>query len=328
MKKRDIIVIGASAGGVTALKEIVASFPENFKASVFIVQHVSADSLSLLPKILENKCKLKVLHPQDGEKIKQGYIYIAPPDRHLIIEQDYILVKKGPKENRFRPSIDALFRSAAYNYGTRVIGLVLTGMLDDGTSGMWSVKRLGGLGIIQQPEDAEYPAMPLNVLEYVNVDYILPLSSIGELLCELVLETAPVPNSIQLPDLHRMKSEIDIAAQKNAFENGIMEMGELTPLTCPECHGVLLKLVEGNLIRYRCHTGHSFHSSSLLAGITESVEMKLWEALKNLEEKIILLTEAAEGFENNNNIPASQDYYQKAEIARNRAKRLHEFIFE
>ena len=328
MEKRDIIVIGSSAGGVTALKTIVASFPENFKASVFIVQHVSADSLSLLPKILENKSKLKVVHPQDGDKIRQGYIYIAPPDRHIIIEHDHILVKRGPKENRFRPSIDALFRSAAYNYGTRVIGLVLTGMLDDGTSGMWSVKRLGGLGIIQQPEDAEYPAMPLNVLEYVNVDYILPLSSIGELLCELVVETAPKPYIVHSHDLQRMKSEIDIAAQKNAFENGIMEMGDLTPLTCPECHGVLMKLVEGNLIRYRCHTGHSFHSSSLLTGITESVEMKLWEALKNLEEKVMLLSETAKEFELNKNITAAQDYYHKAEVARNRAKKLHEFIYE
>ena len=328
MEKRDIIVIGSSAGGINALKEIVGSLTPDLNASIFIVQHISADSTSLLPQILTRKGKLTAVHPEDGEKIKKGFIYIAPPDRHMLIERDHILVKKGPKENRFRPSVDALFRSAAYNYGPRVIGVVLTGMLDDGTSGMWSLKRLGGLCVVQKPEDAAYPAMPLNVLEYVNVDHVVPLSDIPALLGELVDQPVTDPDPLQLPDMKMIKFEIDIAAEKNAFEKGIMNMGELTPLTCPECHGVLLRLREGNLIRYRCHTGHSFHVSSLLAGTAETVEMKLWEALKSLEETVMLLDETAREFEKNNNQTAARECFEKAEIARNRAKRLHEFIYE
>lgn len=328
MNKRDIIVIGSSAGGIYALQEIISTLPADLKAAIFVVQHIAPNSPSILPRILNNKGNLTAVHPSDGDVIQQGYIYVAPPDMHLLIEQDKILVKKGPKENRFRPSIDALFRSAAYSYGSRVIGVVLTGMLDDGTSGMWSVKRLGGVGIVQQPEDAKYSSMPSSVLEYVEVDYNLPLTGIAALLEKLVDEPAPPTKAMQQADLERMKMEIDAAAQRNAFEKGIMEIGDLTPLTCPECHGTLIKLKEGNLIRYRCHTGHSYHSSSLLAGITEAVEMKLWEALKNLEENVMLLENMAKENEQNHNYEASLDLFEKAGITRERAKQLRKFIFE
>ena len=327
MEKRDIIVIGSSAGGVFALQEIVASLPLNLDASIFIVQHVSPDSQSLLPKILSHKGKLKAVHPTDGEIIEKGMIYIAPPDRHMIIEHNRILIKKGPKENRFRPSIDALFRSAAYNYGSRVVGVILTGMLDDGTSGMWSVKRLGGVGIIQRPEEAAYPSMPTSVLEYVKIDYILPLSEIAAKLNELANVPIEVLTKAEIPELKMMKTEIEIAAEKNAFENGVLKLGELSPLTCPECNGVLVKLREGNLIRYRCHTGHAYLSSSLLTDLTDSVDVKLWQALKSLEEIIIVLEQSAEEQLSFNNVPMSDDLLQKAEIARNRADKLHDFIF-
>ena len=327
MEKRDIIVIGSSAGGVFALQEIVASLPLNLDASIFIVQHVSPDSQSLLPKILSHKGKLKAVHPTDGEVIEKGMIYIAPPDRHMIIEHNRILIKKGPKENRFRPSIDALFRSAAYNYGSRVVGVILTGMLDDGTSGMWSVKRLGGVGIIQRPEEAAYPSMPTSVLEYVKIDYILPLSEIAAKLNELANVPIEVLTKAEIPELKMMKTEIEIAAEKNAFENGVLKLGELSPLTCPECNGVLVKLREGNLIRYRCHTGHAYLSSSLLTDLTDSVDVKLWQALKSLEEIIIVLEQSAEEQLSFNNIPMSDDLLQKAGIARNRADKLYDFIF-
>jgi two-component system chemotaxis response regulator CheB len=327
MEKRDIIVIGSSAGGVVALQEIVASLPSDLNASIFIVQHVSPDSESLLPRILSHKGKLKAVHASDGEMIRPGIIYIAPPDRHMIIEHDRILVKKGPKENRFRPSIDALFRSAAYSYGSRVVGVVLTGMLDDGTSGMWSVKRLGGTAIIQKPEEAAFPSMPTSVLEYVSIDYILPLSEIAGKLDELANQPLESSAASEISELGMMKTEIEIAAQKNAFAKGVMELGELSPLTCPECNGVLLKLKEGNLVRYRCHTGHAYLSSSLLAEVTENVEVKLWQALKNLEEMIMLLEQNAEEQRNFNNLTMSEDLLQKADIARDRASKLHDFIY-
>ena len=189
MRNRDVIVIGSSAGGVSALKDIVGSLPANFAATIFIVQHIAPDSISLLPGILSFKGNISAAHAVDGEKFEKGKIYIAPPDRHLLIEGDHMLVTKGPQEKRFRPSINALFRSAAYSHGNRVIGVVLTGMLDDGTSGMWSVKRLGGISIVQKPEDAAYSSMPESVLEHVNVDHVLQLSEIGPLLNTLVLES-------------------------------------------------------------------------------------------------------------------------------------------
>src|SRR5687768_8867078 len=185
MAKRDIIVVGASAGGVTALTEFVKSLPENFAGYIFVVLHIPPSSPSNLPAILTRAGLLHAKHPKDGEKIKPGQIYVAPPDHHVLLEGGNILVKKGPEENRFRPSVDALFRSAAYVYGPRVIGIVLSGLLNDGTSGLWSIHRLGGITIIQQPTDAEFPSMPLNVLDYVKVDYSTSASHMGLLLKKL-----------------------------------------------------------------------------------------------------------------------------------------------
>src|SRR3954463_2702932 len=174
MTKRDIIVIGASAGGVNALMGLMKTLPADLNASIFIVLHLPPYSPSHLPEILTKNGPFKAVHPLDGEQIQPGRIYVAPPDHHMLVENSRIVVKKGPKENRFRPSIDALFRSAAYSYGARVIGVVLTGLLDDGTSGMWSVKRLGGISVIQLPEDALYPSMPESVQKHVEVDYSVP----------------------------------------------------------------------------------------------------------------------------------------------------------
>src|SRR5690242_20526198 len=162
MLKHHIIVIGASAGGLEPLKRILGSLPKDIDATVFIVMHINPHFRSHLPSILSAVSSIKVSHPKDGEKIKKAHAYVAPPDHHLLVENDKVHVKKGPRENRFRPSVDTLFRSAAYNYRSRVIGVVLSGLLDDGTSGMWTIKRLGGLCVIQEPSDALYDSMPQN----------------------------------------------------------------------------------------------------------------------------------------------------------------------
>lgn len=215
MAKRNIVVIGASAGGVVALKELVRSLPPDFNATIFIVQHIAAYATSMLPEILNHAGSLRAVHPADGDSFQPGMIYIAPPDHHILIEEDRVLVKKGPKENRFRPSIDALFRSAAYNFGERAIGVVLTGLLDDGTSGMWSIKRLGGIGIVQKPEDAEYSSMPSSVLEYVDVDYAVPLAKMGALLNQLTSEEITPPHLTLSPEEEQiLKTEVQIASQK------------------------------------------------------------------------------------------------------------------
>ncbi|WP_245652275.1 chemotaxis protein CheB [Rufibacter tibetensis] len=191
--KRDIVVIGSSAGGVTALLEFAKSLPADFPAPIFVVQHVAPHTHSILPDLISRVSPLKAKYPVNGEKYKPGFIYMAPPDHHLLVEGDKVLVTKGPKENKFRPSIDALFRSAAYVHGPRVIGVVLTGYLDDGTSGLWSVQRLGGITVVQDPKDAPFPDMPSNALEFVEADHIVPLAGLASLLVRLTTEAALSP---------------------------------------------------------------------------------------------------------------------------------------
>jgi two-component system chemotaxis response regulator CheB len=328
MAKRDIVVIGASAGGVYALKALAASLPADFKATIFVVLHLSPHSPSYMPEILNHSGPLIASHPKDGEPIQQGHIYVAPPDHHLLVEYDQVIVKKGPKENRFRPSIDALFRSAAYSYGPRVIGVVLTGLLDDGTSGMWSVKRLGGLAVIQEPEDALYSSMPDNVLLNVDIDHQVPITKLASLLCELVNETVPDKASPMDVDMNRMETEVNIAAQENAFELGILNLGDLTPLTCPECNGALVSIKEGKLVRYRCHTGHSYTASTLLADVTTSVEESFWKAVRSLEEAVILLEQSARQFAEGGNEAAAKQFEQKARETRERAAKTRNFVFQ
>ena len=327
MAKRDIVVIGASAGGVYALRDLAAALPPDFGATIFVVLHVSPYLPSYLPDILNNAGPLKAAHPTDGEPFQRRPRLRGPPNHHLLLEYDRVIVKKGPKENRFRPSIDALFRSAAYTYGSRVIGVVLTGLLGDGTSGMWSVKRLGGLGVIQEPDDALYPSMPDNVLQYVDVDYQVPVTDLASLLCRLIEETVPNKSDLPEDEMSRMEVEVNTAAQANSFEMGILDMGELTPLTCPECSGTLVSIREGKLIRYRCHNGHAYTASTLLADVTQTVEESLWKAIRSLEETVILLEQSARQFAEGGNAAAANQFYQKARETRERAARTREFVF-
>jgi two-component system chemotaxis response regulator CheB len=328
MAKRDIVVVGASAGGVSALIEFVKSIPENFTGSIFVVLHIPPSSPSNLPAILTRAGLLKAIHPKDGEKIKPGRIYVAPPDHHMLLEGTSVLVKKGPEENRFRPSIDALFRSAAYVYGPRTIGIVLSGLLNDGTSGLWSIKRMGGLTIIQKPEDADYPSMPVNVLHYVKVDYSVPAVQIGALIGKLTLEKPFKKVKVSKKDMHLLRMEVIISKQDNAFEMGIMDMGEITPFTCPECHGVLVRLVEGKFIRFRCHTGHAYTASTLLADVSKVVEETLWAAMRGLEETTLLLKQIANHFKKQKLTEAADIFLKKAAMTTRRARVIHDSVFK
>jgi two-component system chemotaxis response regulator CheB len=328
MTKHDIIVIGASAGGVTALTEFVKTLPKDFKGSIFIVLHVSPYSPSYLPIILTQAGFLKATHPEDGEEIKKGHIYVAPADHHLLLDETRVLVKKGPKENRFRPSVDALFRSAAYVYGPRVIGIILTGLLNDGTSGLWSIKRLGGISIVQDPADADYPSMPANALEYVEADHILPVTKMGALLVNLMRsKKKSLKPKITKRERELLKMEVVIVKQDNAFEMGIMQMGELTPFTCPECHGVLIKLIEGKTMRFRCHTGHAFTASALLSGVTKTVEDFLWQAMRGLEETSMLLKNIGKHFTKQGHRDVADIFTHKGEATANKAKLIHDHVF-
>jgi two-component system, chemotaxis family, protein-glutamate methylesterase/glutaminase len=329
MNKRDIIVVGASAGGVEALLKFVKVLPENLDASIFIVLHTSPYSPSSLPQVLSRAGALKAKHPRDGEEIKKGLIYIAPPDHHLMLAKDNcIAVRKGPKENRFRPSIDALFRSAALIYGTRVIGIILSGLLDDGTSGMWNIKRCGGVAIVQDPEDALFPSMPENALQYIEADYIIQVGKMGALLPELIKQEIPKEPDLTQEEMKLLQMEVVIANSDNAFEIGILDMGELTTFTCPECHGALVSIKEGQLIRFRCHTGHAYTSSTLLASVTTGVEEKLWEVMKSMEETTMLLQQIADHYNKAGNAIAFKHFKEKADIIAQHARTIHATVFQ
>jgi len=325
--KMDIVVVGASAGGVTALQQLVANIPEDFLGSIFVVLHIPAHSPSNLPSILTSAGNLTAVHPKNGEIIKPGKIYCAPPDHHMLLHGKKILVTKGPKENRFRPSIDALFRSAAYTYGNRVIGVILSGVLNDGTSGLWSVGRLGGLTIIQDPKEASHPEMPLNVLEYVKVKHQLQVKEISALITKSSGIYIMAKKRLPRRDLELMELELEIAIRDNAFEMGIMHMGELTPFTCPECNGVLIQLVEGKLIRFRCHTGHAYTASALLGDLSRTVEDKLWQCMRGLEETSILLSKINEHFKKLGQHKAARIFASKAVTTREKARIIHDSIF-
>jgi len=326
MHKRNVIVIGASAGGLEAARAVIGGLPADLSAAVFVVIHIPPYHESALPEILSGSGPLKASHPEDGERIQSGRIYVAPPDKHLLLEAGRIMVKRGPKENRFRPSIDALFRSAAYVYGPSAVGVVLSGVLDDGTSGLWSIKRLGGIVVIQEPNDARHPEMPRSVLEYVDCDHVCAAKDIGPLLGRLAGQIIPEGQDLSKPELRRLGLEVEIAARGNAFGKGIMEWGDMAKYTCPECHGALVKLQEGQMIRYRCHTGHAFTPSALLAGITEAVEETLWQAMRGLEEQAMLLEHIATHYSETGRQDKAELFRQKARKSKEQADVVHESL--
>jgi two-component system, chemotaxis family, protein-glutamate methylesterase/glutaminase len=326
--QRDIIAIGASAGGIQALLALVGGLPSDLGASLFVVLHIPPHSPSNLPHILSEGGPLEAVHAHDGTPIERGRIYVAPPDKHLILEAGRIVVRRGPKENRFRPSVDALFRSAAYVYGPRTIGVVLSGALDDGTSGLWSIKRLGGIAVIQDPADALHPEMPRNAQNHVEIDHVAPARELGPLLARLAATTAPADALVDNDHLRRLSREVEIAAYDNAFEKGIMEWGEIAPFTCPECHGALVKLEEGGLVRYRCHTGHAFTTSALLASITEAVEATLWKAMRGVEEQAMMLEHIAKHLSGAGRSDSAEQFLTKAREARDRAQVIHDSLPE
>jgi two-component system chemotaxis response regulator CheB len=290
MPDRDIVVVGASAGGVEALVGLAASLPADLPAAVFVVLHLPATGASALPDILSRHGPLAATHVKDGEPIENGRIYVAPPDHHLLVRTGHVHLTRGPRENGHRPAVDTLFRSAAREYATRVIGVVLSGALDDGTAGLAAIKSRGGVAVVQEAKDALYPGMPGSALEHVQVDHVLAVASMGELLARLTAEPAgehpgPVPTV--------MKVEIEMAG----FSLEAMEgehPGEPSGFSCPDCNGVLWEIQTEGLRRYRCRVGHAWSPESLLTQQSEALEAALWIALRTLEERAALARRLAE----------------------------------
>lgn len=313
MPGHDIIVIGTSAGGLRALGAIVGTLPAEMDAALFIVQHLAADKPSLLPKILTDVSSLPALHPADGEKIQKGRIYVAPPDHHLLVNQGSVRIVRGPQENRFRPAIDALFRSAARAYGSRVVGIVLTGYLDDGTVGLQAVKKRGGVAIVQDPQEAEYPSMAKSALLYVKVDHCVRLADIPDLLVRLSKE--PAPDEETYPMTQEMEVESKIAEQQlntQEFLENVEAIGTRTTYTCPECNGSIWQIGKQSPLRFRCHVGHSFTGNVFLAEQTQYLEDALWAAVRAMEEKVTFLRQMSEQMKNYNLQSAAAKYADHA----------------
>jgi two-component system chemotaxis response regulator CheB len=327
MATRNIIVIGASAGGFDALKKLIEKLPADFPASIFVVWHVSPDVTGILPQVLNRVGEMAAAHAVDGEAIEPGRIYVAPPDYHLLVERERVRVTKGPKENRFRPAVDPLFRSAAYAYNNQVVGIILSGALDDGTSGLWMVKHRGGTAIVQDPMDAEFPSMPRNALNEVKVDHRVPVSQMPDLLNRLVRETIDASEAV-MEENKLTETEIRIAAEDSAFESGITQYGEFSPYACPDCHGVLVALKDGERTRFRCHTGHAFSGDALLATVTENIESSLYNAMRGIEEAVMLLNQMGNHYANNNQINLSALYFKKAFEAEQRVRLVRQAVMK
>jgi two-component system chemotaxis response regulator CheB len=325
MTPRRIIAIGASAGGFEPLRGIVASLPEDLSAAVLIVIHVAPDSPGLLPGILRGASKLPVAHAIDGEVLHERRIYIAPPDRHMILDGEVIRLTRGPKENFSRPAIDPLFRSAAQVYGRRAIGVVLSGRLDDGTAGLWTIKKRGGVTVAQDPREASHPSMPRNACSYVKVDHTLPAAEIAATLISL---TTRAPSREDSSVTREIEIEIAIAKGGNALGLGVMDLGPITPYTCPECHGVLVELREGGMPRFRCHTGHGYSLNSLLSEVTGYVETSLWNATRAIEEGILLMQHASRHLLEKGNRAGAKLLATKAKSTEARAQLLRNALNE
>jgi two-component system, chemotaxis family, protein-glutamate methylesterase/glutaminase len=305
----DLIVIGGSAGSVAVLMDLVRGLPADLRAGVFVVVHRGQQRPWLLSDVLQRHTALKVADAVDRAPIRYGEIRIAPPDRHLLIETGAMRVVRGPKENRFRPSIDPLFRSAAWAYGPRVIALLLSGMMDDGSAGMWAVKTCGGIAVVQDPGDAEFPDMPQNARDRIPVDHCVPAADLPALLQRLTLVP---PARLGRPAAGaELEREIRFTEEEGSSNMSTLgEIGALSPFTCPSCHGSMWEIRDPNILRYRCHTGHAFTAATLTEMQDEHVEDALFTAMAALEEKIQLGRVMAQRFRDSGN-HASADFYQE-----------------
>lgn len=287
---RRVVVVGTSAGGMAALKLLVAQLPEDFPAPVFVVQHMAPEGNSaLLAATLGKHSALQCVEARHEEGFGPGRIYIAPADSHMLLKKKTILITKGARENRSRPGIDPLFRSAAVAHGSAVIGVLLTGYLDDGTAGLVAIRRSGGVCVVQDPADAAYPDMPRNALNQIDPDHCVPLREIGAVLAQLVWQPAPRPQPVPKD----VEVEARIAERVLSDLASVNALGEQVPFNCPGCGGVLWQVDTGKALRFRCHTGHSYTASVLWAEQSDKIEETLWTALRMFEERRNLLTTMA-----------------------------------
>jgi two-component system chemotaxis response regulator CheB len=277
MEKFPIIAIGASSGGLRALRLLLAGLSESIPAAIAAVIHIGPHSVQL-PEILRNSSVIPVRFAKDGETLQKRVAYLAPPDRHLLFEDGHLQLSRGPRENFTRPAVDPLFRSAAELFGPLAIGIVLSGNLSDGTAGLWEIKRRGGIAIVQKPDEAEYPGMPSSAAEHVDVDYCIGINEMGGLVSKLVADLAA-----KAPPLRQTVGETPMS----------YSAGKPVALICPECGGAMQEEAVGTFIQYRCHVGHIFGRDEMAAAQLDSLERNFGASLRLLKERIDLCRDAA-----------------------------------
>ena len=306
---RDVVVIGASAGGVEALENFVVGLPAEVPASLFVVLHLMSPGTSVLPAILARAGRLPAAPVRDGERYERGQIYVAPPDHHMLIQGDSIALTRGPRENGHRPAVDPLFRSAARGHGPRVVAVILSGSLDDGVAGMRLVKDYGGAALVQDPDEALYDGMPRAAVTNVDVDHVAPVRELAKILCnvldepvELREDTGPVADEV------REEAAVDALVDLNPN-------GAPSGLTCPECGGGLWEQGEGPMVSFQCRVGHAFSPESLVTEQGKALEEALWGALQSLEERADLLRRMARRAK----APAADRFERRAQAAQHHA---------
>jgi two-component system chemotaxis response regulator CheB len=326
MPGRDIIVVGASAGGVEALSHLVAGLPAGLPAAMFIVLHIPAGAPSMLADILCQDGPLPGAQAEDGEAIQTGQIYVAPPDFHMLLRPGHIELTRGPRENHVRPAIDPLFRSAARAYGDRVIGVVLTGHLYDGTAGLMAIRGAGGVAVVQDPADALVDTMPRTARDIAGADYVLPLAQISTTLIDLVHRSPPKEGDTPVADPEENAQKVVQRAKAEQEAGG--KRGDVSVLTCPECGGTLFQLENAKLIQFSCHVGHSYYAEALLAEQNEALEAALWTAVRMFKEKGVLARQlAAQARAKGDGVPAER-YEDQAALTDQYADSIQQFILK
>jgi two-component system chemotaxis response regulator CheB len=320
------LVIGTSSGGVEALRRLAGDLPPDLPTAVFVVMHVPEWAPSFLPGILSRAGPLKAVHPEDGDRIEKGRIYFALPDFHLLVERGRVRLAREPKENLHRPAVDPLFRTAAVAYGPRVVGVVLSGALNDGTAGLQAVKQRGGVAVVQDPGDALFSGMPESALEYVGADHCLPMEKIAPLLVRLSGESAKEQGAYPVPDDMELESRI-AGLDPTAIDND-ERPGELSRFTCPECSGPLYEIQSGDLVRFRCKVGHAFTAESMLYDKYDEVEKALYAALNTLEESALMADRLAARSHEHQHGHAATRFERRAEDARQQARIIRQVLTE
>lgn len=330
MAKRDIVVVGASAGGIEALSEVVAKLPPNFAGTIFVVVHVPEGATSVLPTILTRRGKLTAIHPRDGQSIEKGRIYVAPPNCHMMLQDNHIRLVRGPREHGVRPAVDPLFRSASASFGPRIVAVMLSGNLDDGTAGLEVIKGRGGIALVQNPDEAQYSGMVNSAIQNGFADEILPAGEIGTRLTELVKEDVEkeAVAMAERRDKVGEETEREIAIDELDFAqlHGDDQPGVVSAFVCPECNGTLWELTETDTLRFRCRVGHAFAVDSLLAKQQDAIENAFWVALRALEERGALMRRLLRRAKQSGHKAGIQRYNEEAQAVAERAKTLRDII--